>query len=125
MKPELFERIYIQPEINFKDLQETLDQLELHDDFDELDYRGHFYGIFYADEEAFDGPATWRVSNTSHYDIDIEVKLSLPENEKRRAILHEAIEADLNQYQKLPMENAHEEASKFDQQYKSLSFSKG
>ena len=119
MKPESFEGRHAQPETNFEALQETLNQLELHDDFDELDYRDHFYGIFYVDDEAFDGHAMWRVSDTGHYDIDVEVKLSLPENEKRRAILHEVIEADLTQYQKLLMKNAHEEASKLDQQYKS------
>ena len=111
------------PKIDFEALQEDVNRMELHDDFDELNYRDVFYYILYVDDDAFEGPAMWGVSQTGHYDVDIEVKLGISDSEKRIAILHEVIEAELTQSQGMSMEEAHEEASKCDKQYKDSFFS--
>ena len=105
------------PQIDFEILQDEIRNMELHDDFDEVEYRGEIYYILYVDDDAFDGPAMWGVSSSGHYSVDVEVKLSISDAEKRRAILHEVIEADLSHIQGLSMEKAHKEASKYDKLY--------
>lgn len=117
--PELFKERQPRIEINFEDLKGDIDAIDLDFEagFDEVEYQDHLYLIQYVDDETIDGPAEWRVSESGHYDIEIEVRQSLSDIEIRRAILHEVIEADLSQYQKMTKDKAHHEASKFDKQY--------
>lgn len=117
--PESFEEKQPQVETNFEALKTAIDSIELDFEagFDEVDYRDHLYLTVYVEDETIDGPAEWRVSESGHYDIEIEVRQSLGDIGIRRAILHEVIEADLSQYQNLSMNKAHDEASKFDKQY--------